>query len=166
MVTDSAIELTRRKALQAVAALASAGVFIHPAGAMAAAKKALITVWKTPNCGCCKDWVNHLQTNRFDVVTNDVKETTSKREALGLAAKYASCHTAVVNGYVLEGHIPAKEILRMLRDRPAAVGLAVPGMPVGSPGMEMGTARDAYNVMLVLKDGSARVFQSYPAKAA
>jgi hypothetical protein len=149
--------------LAAVAGIAGLGALPH---LLAAAPRTLVTVWKTPNCGCCKEWVTHLQASGFEVVTHDVKETASKREALGLPLKYGSCHTAVVNGYVLEGHVPAKDIQRLLRDKPTALGLAVPGMPVGSPGMEMGGATDAYDVMLVLKDGTARVYQSYAAKSA
>ena len=153
-------KLTRR----AVLVMAAMSDFAGPV--LAAAARTRVTVWKTPNCGCCKDWVKHLETNGFDVVTHDVKETASKRQALGLAEKYGSCHTATVNGYVLEGHVPARDIQRLLRDKPSAIGLAVPGMPVGSPGMEMGTGADAFDVVLVLKDGSSRVFQSYAAKAA
>ena len=144
--------------------MAAMSTFAGPV--LAAAARTRVTVWKTPNCGCCKDWVKHLETNGFEVVTHDVKETASKRQALGLAEKYGSCHTATVNGYVLEGHVPARDIQRLLRDKPSAIGLAVPGMPVGSPGMEMGTGADAFDVVLVLKDGSSRVFQSYAAKAA
>ena len=149
--------------MAAVTGVAGLGALPH---LLAAAPRNQITVWKTPNCGCCKEWVKHLEANGFDVVTNDVKETTSKRKALGLPEKYGSCHTGTVNGYVLEGHVPAKDIQRLLRDKPVALGLAVPGMPVGSPGMEMGGATDAFDVVLVLKDGSSRVFQSYAAKAA
>lgn len=156
---------TRRAllALAAVAGIAGLGALPH---ILAAATRTKVTVWKTPNCGCCKDWVAHLQGNGFDVVSHDVKETTSQRNELRLPAKYGACHTATVNGYVLEGHVPAREIQRLLRDKPEAIGLAVPGMPMGSPGMETGTAADAYDVLLVLKDGSASLFQSYAAKAA
>ena len=159
------VKPTRRAllALAAVAGVAGLGALPH---LLAASVRTQVAVWKTPNCGCCKDWVKHLETNGFDVVTHDVKETASKRQALGLAEKYGSCHTATVNGYVLEGHVPARDIQRLLRDKPSAIGLAVPGMPVGSPGMEMGTGADAFDVVLVLKDGSSRVFQSYAAKAA
>ena len=166
MVTNLHIDWSRRKTFQLTLALVGTEFLTHSVAAWAVTKRELITVWKTPNCGCCKDWVKHLQVNGFDVVTNDVKETASKRQALGLPEKYGSCHTASVGGYVLEGHVPAREIQRLLRGKPVAIGLAVPGMPVGSPGMEMGTATDAYDVVLVLKDGSARVFQSYAAKAA
>lgn len=162
---SSTVKPTRRAlfALAGVAAIVGLGALPH---LLAAAPHPKVSVWKTPNCGCCKDWVKHLQANGFDVVTYDVKETASKREALGLPAKYGSCHTATVNGYVLEGHVPAREVQRLLREKPVAIGLAVPGMPVGSPGMELDGATDAYDVMLVLKDGSASVYQSYPAKPA
>ena len=122
-----------------------------------------IVVWKTPNCGCCKAWVAHLQKSGFEVVVNDVKDTAPIRLKLGMPEKLGSCHTATLGDYVLEGHVPAREIRQLLRNKPKALGLAVPGMPMGSPGMEMGGARDAYNVMLVLHDGSSRVYQSYPA---
>jgi hypothetical protein len=156
---------TRRAllALAGVAAIAGLGALPH---LLAATARTQVTVWKTPNCGCCKDWVTHLQAKGFAVVTNDVEETASKREELGIPAKYGACHTATVEGYVLEGHVPVREIQRLLSDKPDAIGLAVPDMPRGSPGMETGTATDAYDVMLILKDGSARVFESYAAKAA
>ncbi len=126
-----------------------------------------ITVWKTPTCGCCKAWVAHLRKNGFEVVTNDVDDTTAIRKKLGLPDQFGSCHTAKLGEYVLEGHVPAEDIRKLLQDKPQARGLAVPGMPLGSPGMEgTGTyagVRHAYNVLLVLNDGSSRVFKSYTA---
>ena len=122
-----------------------------------------ITVWKTPDCGCCKAWVTHLQKSGFEVVANDVKDTAPIRLKLGMPEKLGSCHTATLGDYVLEGHVPAREIRQLLRDKPKALGLAVPGMPIGSPGMDLGGARDAFSVMLVLHDGSSRVYKSYPA---
>ena len=137
---------------------------------MAAIEANVVTVWKTPSCGCCKDWVIHLRKEGFNVVTNDVNDTAPIRQKLGLPAKYGSCHTAQVGGYVLEGHVPAREVKRLLREKPAAIGLAVPGMPVGSPGMEMKGdmqgVRDAFDVVLVTRDGNSRVYESYAAKAA
>ena len=130
----------------------------------------VVTVWKTPNCGCCKDWVIHLREAGFQVVTNDVSDTAPIRQKFGLPAKFGSCHTAQVGGYVLEGHVPAQDVKRLLREKPVAIGLAVPDMPVGSPGMEMQGdmlgVRDAFDVVLVNPDGSSRIFQSYAAKAA
>lgn len=159
--------ITRRSALQfALAGTAALSLSALSNGAIARTDAAQITVWKTASCGCCKEWVSHLRTNGFDVVTLDVKDTAPFRQKLGLPEKFGSCHTGSLAGYVLEGHVPAQEIRRLLREKPAAIGLAVPGMPVGSPGMEMGNTRDAYDVLLVLPNGSSNVYQSYPAKSA
>lgn len=149
---------TRRGALGLLAVLAAT-----PLATLAAAP-VLVEVWKDPNCGCCGDWVRHLETNGFKVKVNDTGNA-AMRAKLGVETKYGSCHTALVGGYAIEGHVPAREIRRLLKDKPQAVGLAVPGMPVGSPGMdgpEYGDRRDAYNVMLLVRGAEARVFQAYP----
>ena len=156
--------VSRRVALQLPLAVLTAAWLSSPLGAWAAGNNSLITVWKNPDCGCCKEWVTHLKANGFEVVTNDIKDTAPIRQKLGLPAKFGSCHTAQLGAYVLEGHVPAQEVRRLMREKPKAVGLAVPGMPVGSPGMEVGTTQDAYDVLLVLADGSSRVYQSYPSK--
>jgi len=120
-------------------------------------------VWKDPNCGCCKDWIAYLERNGFRVHSHDTGNT-AMRQRLGMPMKYASCHTALIGGYVIEGHVNAREIRRLLKEKPAALGLSVPGMPVGSPGMdgpEYGGRQDPYDVVLVQKDGSSRVYQSY-----
>jgi hypothetical protein len=125
--------------------------------------KVFAEVWKDEGCGCCKDWVKHLEANGFTVKTHD-GGNTAIRQRLGLPAKFGSCHTALVGGYAVEGHVPAADIRRLLKDKPQAVGLAVPGMPVGAPGMdgpEYGKRRDPYDVVLVLKTGEARVYASY-----
>lgn len=125
-----------------------------------------LEVWKDPNCGCCKEWVTHLQANGFHVKVNDVGNAAA-RKRLGIPDKLGSCHTALVSGYAIEGHVPAADIHRLLKEKPQAVGLSVPGMPVGSPGMDApiyGERKDSYDVLLVLKDGSARTYQSYPSK--
>jgi hypothetical protein len=122
-----------------------------------------VEVWKDPNCGCCKDWVTHLQANGFSVKVNDTGNN-AMRTKLGIDRKYGSCHTAVVAGYAIEGHVPAKDIQRLLKDKPKAIGLSVPGMPVGSPGMDgaiYGDRKDTYDVMLLARDGSATVYQHY-----
>jgi len=126
----------------------------------------VIEVWKTPTCGCCHDWIRHLQSNGYEVKTHDVSDATKRdyRQRLGLADKFGSCHTALVGGYLLEGHVPARDIQRLLKEKPRALGLAVPGMPVGSPGMdgpEYGGRKDPYDVLLVQRGGSASVYQSY-----
>lgn len=130
-----------------------------------AAKKPVITVYKTPTCGCCHEWVAHLQQNGFEVVAQDVPDTAPYRSRFGVPKALGSCHTGVIDGYALEGHVPAADIRRLLTERPKARGLAVPGMPVGSPGMEVeGTRRDAYDVVLFSDDGRRKVWQHYPAR--
>ena len=156
--------MSRRLALQMPLAGLAAAWLGSPSSAWAVGNDSLITVWKNPDCGCCKEWVTHLKKNGFEVVTNDIKDTAPIRQKLGLPAKFGSCHTAQLGAYVFEGHVPAQEIRRLMREKPKAVGLAVPGMPVGSPGMEVGNTQDAYEVLLVLADGSSRVYQSYPSK--
>lgn len=130
-----------------------------------AAKKTQVTVYKTPTCGCCQDWVDHLEQNGFRVTVHDVPSTVPYRAKFGVPTDLGSCHTGVVNGYALEGHVPASDIHRLLAERPKARGLAVPGMPIGSPGMEVeGTRRDAYEVVLFADDGSRKVYQRYAAR--
>ncbi|MGV3493504.1 MAG: DUF411 domain-containing protein [Ramlibacter sp.] len=146
----------RRGLLLALAALPVAALAQSPA-------KVLVEVWKDPNCGCCGDWVKHLEANGFAVKVNAIGNE-AMRAKLGIPPQLASCHTAVVGGYAIEGHVPAREIRRLLQERPAAVGLSVPGMPVGSPGMDgpaYGGRRDPYDVVLVLKSGGARPYASY-----
>lgn len=123
-----------------------------------------VEVWKSPYCGCCKDWVAHLEKEGFAVQVHEVGDLDGARRRLGMPERYASCHTARVGDYLLEGHVPAADIRRLLAERPAGLGLAVPGMPVGSPGMD-GPAyrgrRDPYEVLLVRRDGGANVFANY-----
>lgn len=130
---------------------------------IAADESLAIEVWKSPTCGCCKDWIAHLKENGFSVKANDTGNN-GIRERLGMPAKYGACHTARINGYVVEGHVPAADIIRLLKDKPKAVGIAVPHMPIGSPGMDgpaYGGRQDPYDVLLVKRDGSATVFQSH-----
>jgi hypothetical protein len=123
----------------------------------------LVDVWKDPNCGCCQDWVQHLEANGFQVKLHDGGNLEAKAR-LGVPRALGGCHTAQVGGYAVEGHVPAREIRRLLKERPKAVGLAVPGMPVGSPGMNgpiYGNKKDPYDVLLIQADGSSQVYQSY-----
>lgn len=117
----------------------------------------LVEVFKSPYCGCCEGWVQHLRKSGFEVKTHDVNDVPAARKQLGMPDKLGSCHTAKVGGYVVEGHVPAADIQRLLKDKPKALGLAAPGMPQGSPGMETATPAP-YDVLLVQKDGSTRVF--------
>lgn len=122
-----------------------------------------IEVFKSPTCGCCGDWVRHLQANGFLVQVRDVGNAAA-RERMKVPMRLGSCHTGVIAGYAVEGHVPAQDVHRLLRERPDAIGLTVPGMPVGSPGMdgpEYGGRRDPYDVLLIARDGSTRVFSSY-----
>ena len=122
--------------------------------------KPLVEVWKSPTCGCCKDWVAHLEANGFAVKVNEVGNA-AMRARLGIPDALGSCHTALVGSYAIEGHVPARDIRRLLVERPSAVGLAVPGMPIGSPGMDgpaYGGRRDRFDVLLLRKDGSTAVF--------
>ena len=120
-----------------------------------------VNVYKTRTCGCCSKWVDHLKANGFTVNVQDVPSTAEYRKKYGVPDRLLSCHTAVTGGYTVEGHVPAADIHRMLKQRPKGKGLAVPGRPMGSPGME-GARRDAYAVLLFQPDGSTSVFQKYP----
>lgn len=149
--------LNRRRWLFAAMALPAAGVCAAP-------PSPLMEVWKDPNCGCCKDWIAIVQQAGITVRVHDTGNN-GPRARLGMPKKFGSCHTARVGGYVIEGHVPVREIERLLRDKPLALGLAVPGMPVGSPGMDgpvYGGRKDAYDVLLVKADGGSTVYQSYP----
>ncbi|MFK7965946.1 MAG: DUF411 domain-containing protein [Burkholderiaceae bacterium] len=122
-----------------------------------------VDVWKSPSCGCCNDWIKHLEKNGFTVRAHDTGNSVI-RSRLGMPTLYASCHTARIAGYAVEGHVPATDVIRLLTVKPDAIGIAVPQMPVGSPGMDGPVYRgrvDPYDVLLIAKDGSASVFQSY-----
>ncbi len=129
---------------------------------MAAENDDKITVYKSPNCGCCGDWVKHLEENDFEVEVHDTDNLNPIKREAGLTPALASCHTAFVNGYAIEGHVPASDIQRLIEQAPKARGLTVPGMPAGSPGMEMGDRQDAYQVLLYNDEGQTKVFADYP----
>ncbi|MES2562518.1 MAG: DUF411 domain-containing protein [Pseudomonadota bacterium] len=119
-----------------------------------------ITVYKDPNCGCCAAWIDHLKANGFKAQVHDVRDMTPHKKKLRVPERLASCHTAVIEGYTIEGHVPASQIRRLLAERPKARGLAVPDMPQGSPGMETGKL-DPYDVLLFTDSGSSRVYSSF-----
>lgn len=123
----------------------------------------LVTVFKLRTCSCCAKWVEHLKANGFTVKVQEVKDTAPYERQYRVPTTMTSCHTAVVDGYTIEGHAPAAEIKRLLSERPKAVGLAVPGMPVGSPGMETGRS-EAYSVFLFDEGGRASIYARYPAR--
>ena len=116
-----------------------------------------IKVYKDPNCGCCKEWVKHLEANGFKVETMDMPDLSLLKEKYAVKPELQACHTAIVGGYVVEGHVPADVIKQMLKEKPAIAGLAVPGMPQGSPGME-GGAKEKYNVLTFDRVGRTTVY--------
>ena len=152
----NASRIARRRLLLGLVALPLAHTW-------AASSKPVVEVGKAPTCGGCKDWIAYLEANGFAVKAHDIGNNPVRLK-LGMPKQYGSCHTATVGGYVIEGHVPVREIRRLLREKPAAVGLAVPGMPVGSPGMDgpaYNNRRDPYAVLLVARDGAATIFQTY-----
>ena len=122
-----------------------------------------IEVWKSATCKCCGAWVKHLEANGFAVTVNDVDTgaLAALKRQVGVGDQLASCHTAKIEGYVVEGHVPSSDIKRLIAERPDATGLTVPGMPVGSPGMEQGAEFEPYDVLLIKKDGATEVFAKH-----
>jgi len=136
------------------------------ASSPALADPVTMDVRKTAGCGCCIAWIGQLKQSGYAVQSKNMSfgSLTRFKKTHGIGEKHASCHTARVAGYTIEGHVPIREIRRLLKEKPAAIGLAVPGMPVGSPGMEDGTTREAFNVLLIRKDGTTEVYARYPAR--
>lgn len=131
------------------------------APAWAAQPLPVVDVYKSPTCGCCNKWIDHLKANGFQVRAHDTDDVVSHKYRLGVPPGHGSCHTAEVGGYMVEGHVPAREIKRLLKERPQARGLVVPAMPIGSPGMEMGDHKDLYDVLLVDRRGGTRTYARY-----
>jgi hypothetical protein len=119
-----------------------------------------VTVYKSPTCGCCAKWIDHLETGGLVVKAVDVERMSRIKKENGIPAALSSCHTAIVDGYVIEGHVPVEDVLRLLDERPDVVGLAVPDMPIGSPGME-GPNPEAYDVVAFTKQGSTSTFATH-----
>lgn len=140
------------------------GALMLPLASMAATSQRIdMEVWKDPSCGCCKDWIAVMEKAGFSVQLHETGNN-GVRAQMGLSSKLGSCHTARVGGYVVEGHVPAREIKRLLSEKPDALGLTVPGMKVGSPGMDGPSykgRKDPYEVLLVRRDGSTSVYQKY-----
>lgn len=153
-------QMTRRNLIAAAAGFAA----LAPRVSVAAGGPA-IHVLKDPNCGCCSAWIDILRAEGFAVTTEKSFGTLLMRYKFdnGIPAELVSCHTGEIEGYVIEGHVPAADIRRLLSERPDAVGLAVPGMPYGSPGMGPEDRREAYDVFLIRRDGNAEVFTRYEA---
>lgn len=145
------------KRVTAILAAALLGLSLSVA---AFAQQTVVEVYKSPSCGCCTDWIKHLRQNGFSVKAHDVADASEYRAKFGVPDQLGSCHTAVVGGYAIEGHVPAREIKRLLAEKPKAKGLAVPGMPRGSPGME-GPVSDPYEVLLFQASGAYAGYQKY-----
>jgi hypothetical protein len=154
-------DLRRRQVVGSLVYGAAAASFVAPG--RAGAQAVPIEVWTGPACSCCHDWIEHLEANGFTTSSHDGGNSEA-RARLGMPVLFGSCHSAEVAGYGIEGHVPAREIHRLLEERPDAIGLSVPAMPRGPPGMDgpvYGGARDPYDVLLIGRDGAARVYQSY-----
>jgi len=142
------------------AALLVGAARIPPSGAQDALPS--VTVYKSPTCGCCSKWIEHMKAQGFDVKSTDQTDVTPIKTQYGVPADAQSCHTALVGGYVLEGHVPASAVKKLLNEKPKVVGLAVPGMPVGSPGMEVPSGQvEAYNVVAFDKAGKQTVYEKH-----
>jgi hypothetical protein len=154
-----------QKITLAVSALAIAGLALvaYAQPKPVSSRSNVAVVYKTPTCGCCSLWVEHLKKNGFQVEVNDVSaaQVRSVSQAAGLAEDNTSCHTAKIGGYIVEGHVPAADIQRMLKEKPAIAGIAAPGMPMGSPGMEQGGRAEAYDVIAFTKEGKTAVFAKH-----
>jgi hypothetical protein len=125
------------------------------------AKPTDIVVYRSPTCTCCGKWVEHLKQNNFKVQDNVTEDVQALKNKHGVTPELASCHTAIVDGYVIEGHVPAGDIAKLLKTRPKVVGLAAPGMPMGTPGMEMGSKKDVYDVVSFDNKHHTEVFTHY-----
>ena len=152
----------RKQSLLALLALGTVGLALVFAIAAvqkpAAAGPTRITVYKTPTCGCCAKWVDHMKAAGFAPTVHDLPELSAIKAKHGIPANLQSCHTALVDGYVVEGHIPADVVQKLLKERPKVAGIAVPGMPMGSPGMEQGDLKDPYDVLAFDLSGNTKVF--------
>ena len=135
-------------------------LFLIAASTVALAGDGAIHVYKSPTCGCCTKWIDHLKENGFEVISTNVPDVAPVKQANGVPASLGSCHTAIVEGYVIEGHVPASDITRLLAERPKIVGLAVPGMPSGSPGME-GPHPEKYDVLAFDSDAKTTTFATH-----
>ncbi|MGQ0640964.1 MAG: DUF411 domain-containing protein [Gemmatimonadaceae bacterium] len=150
--------MRRREWFHSLIAVAASGLPLSRVLASGTLRPIEIDVYKKPNCNCCAKWVEHIRAAGFSVRTHDVEDTGETRKRLGVPDHLLSCHTAFVDGYVVEGHVPSDLVERMLREKPDIVGIAVPLMPVGSPGMEVPGEKENYDVIAFERNGSSRVY--------
>lgn len=166
-LTVSALSLTAL----AIMALSATQLVASNNGSTSATEQASVptdqtlTVFASPSCGCCGDWVEHMRQAGFEAEKREVSNINRVKQEAGLPRSLASCHTAFIGGYLIEGHVPASDVKRLLREQPAAAGLSVPRMPMGAPGMVIeGRGRDAFDVILFRQNGDQEVFEHYPAQ--
>lgn len=143
------------------ASAAFAALVALSAPAMADTAKPEVTVYKSASCGCCGGWVEHMRANGYTVHAKNVEAMDMVKQMMGVPPAMESCHTATVAGYVVEGHVPAEAVDRLIAERPQAAGLAVPGMPMGSPGMEQGGMSEPYAALLFDHAGQTKTFAEY-----
>ncbi len=141
---------------------AAAAALLLSSGSLFAGALPQVEVFKSPYCGCCGAWVDHMKAAGFQVKVTQVSDKSAARKSLGLPDALASCHSAKVGDYALEGHVPAAEVQRLLASKSTAIGLAVPGMPASAPGMDAPGRTDSYQVLLIDKQAKSTVFASYP----
>ena len=155
--------MSKQSVVTVVAAMALGTAAFVSAQQKPVSSRTPIVVYKTPTCGCCSMWVEHMRQNGFQPEVHDVSaaQVRAVSKAAGLSEEGTSCHTAKVGNYIVEGHVPAADVQRMLKEKPAIAGIAAPGMPVGSPGMEMGGRIERYDVVSFTKDGNTKVFATH-----
>ena len=157
----TSIDVTRRTRRALLAASGSVAL-LGPSLLRAQTQPLHMEVWKSPSCGCCKEWIKHVESRGFRVTVHDIGNTAA-RERMKLPMKLGSCHTAALGRYAVDGHVPAADVLRLVKEAPDAVGLAVTGIPLGSLSVDApdnGDQRDPFGVLLLAKDGSTHVFSS------
>ncbi len=143
-----------------VFAIAAVLILFNPEPTVADNDLPVVTVYKSPTCGCCRKWVKHMESNGFKVISKNLKNLDSIKKRFGIKRSFQSCHTAKIGNYVVEGHVPAEDVKRLLKQKSAIDGLAVPGMPMGSPGME-GHRKDNYEVLAINKGDVTGVFAKH-----
>lgn len=148
--------------LLGVAILLGSGLFSAEAEVLT--EPMTIEVYRSEGCGCCGKWLAHLKANKFNVIDHLLENVDSVKKRYSVSPELASCHTALINGYVVEGHVPAADIMKLLAEKPKVLGISVPGMPMGTPGMETGSNADAYDVLSFDQDKKTQVFNHYEAK--
>ena len=156
MATLNLFSMSRRTVLGAGTAAAASALFGRPA--IAAQSGAIVTAFRNPGCGCCEKWAGLMKSAGFAITMEDDPNLSERKAKLGIPEDLAGCHTALIASYIIEGHVPPEDIIRFLAEKPSSAGLAVPGMPAESPGMEVGGTPQAFDVMAFAQDGSRKVY--------